>query len=235
VSDETYKTVGELPICFTHDMDGEVGVVAACNASPNFPEARVWMFVGCPALKSEDGICAALTVDQADDLIARLTKAKELVLDAADSEVVQDDDGVQLLKSSLGRWGVQEGAGDLVWFTTEKAAREHLEYVGDLAMCECCEERFPIDDMVSSGDCYLCEECAEVSREEARQHQARHSDPTECDWVGTIADCDFEDNNILCPKCQGEIEYGDKVEASAAAPAPEAAPPDDDVTEDTRG
>jgi hypothetical protein len=68
--------------CFALDDVRDLHVLANVDANPHYPRARIWLAVDAH-LKTADGedeeLVVALTVEATDELIARLTAARDRV------------------------------------------------------------------------------------------------------------------------------------------------------------
>jgi hypothetical protein len=146
----------------------------------------------------------------------------------AAAEVVTDDDGVRLLKSAGGEWGVAEFDhfhaeqwDDPSWTSDEAEARRAFAKLRGKIVCFGCAVEVTEDESepaTEDGDRY-CTKCAAEAREEFEARPYRCVATCEagaCDWEGTGKDAVIEDDEIRCPKCNGEAEE--------VAPATEATP-----------
>lgn len=191
-------------------------------------------------------LAASATLDAAgvDALIAKLTAWKNEPRDAARAaaEVVAEDDGVRLLKTSTGEWGVQvehEIAGawaEAEWHTYEATARGMYAGVRGKVPCECCSAEIDEDDAINTpDDVPVCPAYADGLAEEFKATRFRCVAITSgvegdsfvtrdvsCGWDGTGAEVTHEG---ICPKCKGEIDEVRDNPSTEIAPATEATAP----------
>jgi len=142
------------------------------------------------------------------------------------AEVVAEDDGVRLLKTSAGEWGV--GASEdvdganveaIAWYDKgEEAARKLYDDMLDRVVCDGCDKRVPADDATDHGDGYYCEDCAEQAREEFKRTTFRCIDGGACTWTGLGPALAWNGDEHECPTCGGEVEEVGVAPTEASAP-----------------
>jgi hypothetical protein len=120
--------IGEHPIDFYGDQDGGLVVMAIASSSPNYPRARITLIAGRGnVMTSDDAVAAALTIEQATDLIDRLTVAKMTALGAAGRFVRSFHGSNVLVESDIGAWGAGESETKVQWYRSEELAREAFD------------------------------------------------------------------------------------------------------------
>lgn len=156
------------------------------------------------------------------ELIKALTVWKHAPRDAAraSAEVVASermvDVVIDLLKTSMGEWGVrttysdEDATTDLRWYAGDAAERSarslYDELLGsDRVTCDGCEKSIAIDDATDHGDGYYCEACAEAAAAEFKASRWSCTS-TACGWNGTGPEVAREEDDMSCPKCGEYVE-----------------------------
>jgi hypothetical protein len=143
------------------------------------------------------------------------------------AEVVAEDDGVRLLKTTAGEWGVAEFDhfraeewDDASWTTEEPEARRAFAKLRGKAICECGAEVDPDEMVTSDDDVDLCPACHGELREEwlvsaiecvgsVVDADARaFVQQAGCGWTGKGSDAAKVDDGRgeACPTCGGDVE-----------------------------
>lgn len=162
----------------------------------------------------EAGVCVRFDEERVRKLVAwgqAWLDAPRLAARAA-AEVVAEDDGVRLLKTTAGEWGVgaTEEVNDknveaIAWCDGgEAAARKLFDDMLDRVGCDGCEKSIHLDDATDHGDGYYCETCADEAREEFKRTRFRCVDAS-CGWTGMGPDLGRCDDDMECPRCCGEV------------------------------
>lgn len=150
-------------------------------------------------------------------------------LDAREhAEVVAEDDGVRLLKTSAGEWGV--GASEevdganveaIAWCDGgEAAARKLYDDMLDRVVCDGCDKRVAADDATDHGDGYYCEDCADEERERFKRTAYRCVDAA-CGWSGMGPETERDDDGAPeCPRCGEYVEERPAPAVPAEATSP---------------
>jgi hypothetical protein len=216
--------IGDMPLDFYCDWDGELTVHALPYTNVHYPSARIILGVhlpgGKPVARDADGAPvpshAALTLDQVDELLRRLDVARVMVLNAAPRDTVEQHEGLGLVKSSLGRWGLAELDRDgqpVTWHETEESARALFLQETDRGKCEGCGKVVPVESLRDAGEDGPphCPPCWEAAEADWRAMRVVHVDPTSCTWTGTIADLQAANPNhdMTCPTCGVDVDVED--------------------------
>lgn len=206
------RTVGGPPIAFCADQEGELAVAAVCSVSQMEPPTRILLTAGRPSVMTDvDATVAALTIDQVDELIARLKTARVMVLGAAARTTVLEHDGAVLVQSSLGVWGAGEDVDGVVWFPSEAVACEAYYHAIGKRPCEGCSQMHEEEALREAGEDgpRLCPPCYEADAAAWLATAVQHEDEAHqvtCAWRGSVGECEVEDNGdtLSCPTC-GEV------------------------------
>lgn len=147
------------------------------------------------------------------------------------AEVIAEDDGVRLLKTSMGEWGIDNGEV-LHWEggnNAERIARGVFADERDKALCETCPAEVDADELTEAGEdgpmvCPACnaERLAE-SKAAPYAHDAGSPGEDGCTWSGIGADIKEWDEDALCPTCSAPVQEVITLDLSTA-PAAEPTP-----------
>ena len=168
--------------------------------------ARLLLLRAVSRFHPDQGTIVAFNEDHVRELAAFIQAWIDAPRDAARAaaEVVAEQDGVRLLKTSLGEWGVDNGDG-LSWFDDEATAKAAYVEEPERVICDGCEKTVTRDDATDHGDGYYCEACAEAAAEEFKASRWRCTS-AECGWSGTGPEVAREDGDMSCPKCGEYVE-----------------------------
>ncbi len=152
----------------------------------------------------------------------------------AAAELVERDDELLLVKTSLGEWGVgseDEPPQAVTWFageTAEQDARRLFAKERGKALCDNCPAEVDEGELTEAGEDGpdVCPACATALQEEfaATRYRCvgeRTADQPGCGWTGTGAEVTVADGETFCPLCvdASEAEEVEDEHPTAEAPA----------------
>jgi hypothetical protein len=226
----TVERIGD-PIAYSGFRTGTLIVAAQTDGAAHLPNDRILLALG--ANGESEG--AGLTIDNVDELIARLVEAKQRVLDAADREVLLTAPGAALVKSCLGRWaayhtftdGTAGPAEEVEWRDSLEEARADFTERTDIGWCASeedggCGAQVNVADLEEPGEDWpkLCPTCYAQAVEDFKAATMEHAEPNGCTWAGTGAETVHnEEGEPACPTCGGVV-----FEALGEIAKPEVAP-----------